>query len=325
MSTSNYPTSEIDNTPPRKNPKNLIIVLLAVGLVASLVYLLVSQNNTSQVIEQNHTQIAKISDDKSAIQKSFDESLVRLDSMSGITNGMRSKLKTENAQIAIKKAEIRRILNDRNASAAELAKAKELISQLNDKIGTMEQDVARLTQDNQSLSQDTATLKQENTSLTSDLQTTTVAKQDLEKKVDIASTLNASNIAITPVDVKSSGKEKITSTAKRVNKLLISFQVTNRIAQSGMTDIYVCITGPDGKNMIAPAAGSGTFTTREEGDKSYTAKVPVDFEMSQKKDVQFAFAPGSNFQQGSYTIRIYQNGYKIGEGTRELKKGGLFS
>ena len=110
MSTSNYPTSEVDNTPQKKSPKNLIIVLMAVGLVASLCYLVIDGNKTSDVIEQNHTQIAKISDDKSTIQKSFDESLVRLDSMSGISNGMRSKLKEENAQIVQKKAEIRRIL-----------------------------------------------------------------------------------------------------------------------------------------------------------------------------------------------------------------------
>jgi myosin heavy subunit len=325
MSNSNYPTTEIDSTPKRKDSRNLIIGLMAVGLVASLVYVAVNENNSSQDIAQTHTQIAKISDAKSQIQKSFDESLVRLDSMSGISSGMKVKLRGETAEIAQKKAEIRRILNKRNATAAELAKANELISQLNDKIGNMEQDVARLTSDNQSLTQDKAQLTQDNTSLTSDLQTTTVAKQDLEKKVDIASTLNATDIAITPVDVRSNGKEKITSTAKHVNKLLISFQVTNRIAQSGMTDVYVCITGPDGKTMLAPASGSATFTTREEGDKSFTAKVPVDFQMTQKKTVEFAFTPADKFQQGSYTIQIYQNGFKIGEGTRELKKGGLFS
>ena len=325
MSNLNSPTSEVDNTPRKKDQKNLVIWLLAFGLVASLVYLVINQTNSSQAIEQTHTQIAKISDSKSQIQKSFDESLVRLDSMTGISNGMRVKLQGETAQIAQKKAEIRRILNNRNATAAELAKAKELISQFNDKIGNMEQDVARLTTDNQSLTQDKVQLTQDNTSLASDLQTTTTVKQDLEKKVDIASTLNASNIAILPVDVRSNGKEKITNTAKHVNKLLISFDVTNRIAQSGMTDVYVCITGPDGKNMVVPAAGTGTFTTREDGDKSYTAKVPVDFEMSQKKKVEFAFTPAGKFQQGSYTIQIYQNGYKIGEGTSELKKGGLFS
>jgi hypothetical protein len=107
--------------------------------------------------------------------------------------------------------------------------------------------------------------------------------------------------------------------------LLIKFDVNNRIAQSGSTDVYVVVTGPDGKSVIAPANGSGTFTTRDEGDQSFTAKVPVDFETAKTKNVQFAFTPGSAFQQGSYTIKIYQNGFKIGEGTRELKKGGLFS
>jgi len=324
MTNSNFPTSDVDNTPRKSDHRNLVIGLLAVGLVGSFVYLGVTQNSAKQDIEQTHTQIAKLSDGKSQLQKSFDESLVRLDSLTGFSHDMTVKLKGQTDQIALKKTEIRSILNNRNATAAELAKAKDLIAQLNDKIGSMEQDVARLTTDNQSLTQDKAQLTQDNTSLTSDLQTTTAAKQDLEKKVDIASTLNASNIAIIPVDVRSNGKEKITNTAKRVNKLLISFDVTNRIAQSGMTDVYVCITGPDGKNMVV-AAGPTTFTTHEEGDKSYTAKVPVDFQMSQKKKVEFGFTPAGKFQQGSYTIQIYQNGYKIGEGTSELKKGGLFS
>ena len=213
----------------------------------------------------------------------------------------------------------------KDASAAELAKAKELIGQLNDKITSMEADVAKLTQDNQSLTQDKVALTQDKEKLTSDLTATTAVKEDLEKKVDVASTLNASNITITPIDVKSNGKEKVTATAKRVNKLVITFDVDNRIAQPGSTDVYVCVTGPDGKPITAQSMGSGTFTTREDGDKSYTTKLPVDIETGKTKNVKFAFTPESNFVQGSYKIQIYQNGFKIGEGTRDLKKGGLFS
>lgn len=29
--------------------------------------------------------------------------------------------------------------------------------------------------------------------------------------------------------------------------------------------------------------------------------------------------------KGNYKIQIYQNGFLIGQGTKELKKGGLFS
>jgi len=323
MNTSNYSSAPSDYEPSRKNGKNTTIVVLAIAFAASLGYLVINNNNKATVVEQQQTQIAKVSDEKSTIQKSFDESLVRLDSMSTVSNGLKGTLATRNAEIAKRKTEIRNILNKKNASAAELAKAKELITQLNDKIGSMEQEVAHLTQDNQALTQDKAVLTTDKEKLTSDLTSTTAVKEDLEKKVDVASTLNASNIAITPVDVKSNGKEKVTSTAKRVNKLVISFDVNNRIAQAGSTDIYVCVMGPDGKSIATPTSGS--FTTREEGDKSFTAKVPVDLETGKNKNVQFAFAPGANFQQGSYTIQIYQNGFKIGEGVRELKKGGLFS
>jgi hypothetical protein len=325
MNTSNFPTATSDDQAPRKNVKNAIITVLGIAFLGTWGYILIDNNKTGDVIQQNKTQIAKVSDEKVDIQKSFDESLVRLDSMKSLSAGLKSQLTEKNAEISRRKTEIRTILNKKNATAAELANAKGLIAQLNDKIGNMEQEVARLTQDNQSLNQDKVVLTADKEKLTDDLSATTVVKQDLEKKIDIASTLNTSNIAITPVSVRSNGKEKVTATAKRVNKLIISFDVNNRIAQSGTTDIFVCITGPDGKSVMTQATGSGTFTTREEGDKSFTAKLPVDLEAAKTKNVEFAFAPGANFQQGSYTIQIYQNGFKIGEGVRELKKGGLFS
>lgn len=66
----------------------------------------------------------------------------------------------------------------------------------------MEQEVARLTTENQTLSNDKAVLIQEKEKLNQDLTATTTVKQELEKKVDVASTLNASNIIITPINVK---------------------------------------------------------------------------------------------------------------------------
>jgi len=305
--------------------KNTVIILLAIAILGSWGYLLVNSNKTQAVQDENVATITKVSNDKGAIQKSFDESLVRLDSMSSISNTLRSNLSAENKEVAKRKTEIRRILNKKNATAAELAQAQTMIAQLNDQISTMEQKVASLTQDNQGLTQDNQGLTQDKQKLTEDLTTTTTANQGLAKEIDVASTLNATNIAITPVDVKKDGKEKVTTTAKRVNKLIISFDVANRIAQSGNTDVYVCVTGPDGKSLSVAALNSGTFTTRDQGDMPFTAKVPVQWDSAQNKKVSFGFAPGASFQQGSYKIQIYQNGFMIGEGTRELKKGGLFS
>jgi len=325
MSETNFPTaSNTTTTTTRKSSyKNAVIGVLAVALVAVSGYLVYAKTDSNKVIEQQETTIAKVSDEKGDLQTSFDASLARLDSMSTANTGLQSELASKNSEITKVKAEIRTILNKKNATASELARAKTLISSLNGKIAEMEAEVARLTEENTNLNNDKVVLTQEKTKLTEDLTTTTTAKMELEKKVDVASTLNASNISITPINIKNNGKEKVSSTAKRVDKLVVRFDVSNRIAQPGQTDLYVLVIGPDGQPISTDAAS--TFTTREEGDKSFTAKLPVELETAKTKNVEFAFAPGSNFMQGMYKIQIYQNGFLIGESNKELKKGGLFS
>jgi predicted nuclease with TOPRIM domain len=323
--TSNFPQGATEYKAPRKDYRNAIIGVLAAGLMGVGGFMIADSKKSTETIQLQETKIAAVTEEKSVLQTNFDASLARLDSMSTANAGLQGKLKESNGEIARAKKEIRGILNKKNASAAELARAKDLIASLNSKIEGMEQEVARLTEENKTLIQEKTTLIADKEKLTADLTSTTEVKQNLEKKVDVASTLNASNIVITPINVKKNGKEKVSTVAKRVDKLVVSFDVNNRIAQPGMTDVYVLVIGPDGKPVTNEATGSGTFTTREDGEKSYTAKVQVDIETAKNKNVEFAFKPGVNFQQGSYKIMIYQNGFLIGEGVRQLKKGGLFS
>lgn len=329
MSTTNYP-SATDSSTPRKDPnrkeyKGAVIGILAVALLGTWGYLLYDKNKTSETIQTQQTQIEKVTDDKSEIQRNFDASLARLDSLTGYNNELEGKLTSSNTEISKLKNEIRGILNKRNATTAELKRAQTLISELNGKISGLEEEVARLTGENQQLTVEKTQLTADKEVLTKNLDSTKVVSENQAKTIDVASTLYAGNISITPVNEKNGGKEKVTTTAKRVDKLVINFDVDNRIAQSGQTEVYVAITGPDGKPITVEALGSGTFTTREEGEKFYTAKVTVDMEAGKRKPVQFAWKPNSNFQTGNYKIEIYHNGFKIGEGTRSLKKGGLFS
>ncbi len=330
MSTTNFPNpvqdSQSNYSAPKSNGtiKNVAIGVLAAGVLGLGAYSYnVNGDKTKAVatVEQQKTEIAKDISEKSTLQTSFDASLARLDSMTTANNGLTAKLADKNAEISREKKEIRSILNNKNATAAELSRARTLIASLNEKITGLEQEVARLTEENKNLTNDKVVLTQEKEKLTQDLTATTEVKQSLEKKVDVASTLNASNIVITPIDVRRNGKEKVTTKAKKVDKLLVSFDVTNRIAQPGSTDVYVVVIAPDGTPITT---GTDTFTTREDGNKTFTAKLPVEIETAKMKNVEFAFAPGTKFQQGSYKIQIYQNGFLIGQGTRDLRKGGLF-
>ena len=106
-----------------------------------------------------------------------------------------------------------------------------------------------------------------------------------------------------------------------MDKLVVSFDVENRVARSGPADLYVIVTGPDGK-VISDATGA-TLSTRQDGDKPYTYKTTVQYEQGTRKSVQVPMRQ-DHFQTGDYKIEIYQNGFKIAEGVRSLKKGGLF-
>jgi hypothetical protein len=324
MSTSNTPLATVEPQVKRKSYKNLIIIGLSLALVSTGAYLIYDSSNKIAKIDQQQVQIATVTTEKSNLQASFDASLARLDSMETVTTGLNTELAERNAEIAKAKLEIRSILNKKNATASELSRAKSMIASLNSKITGMEQEIAKLTEENKVLGEEKIALTADKEKLTQDLTTTTGIKKELEKKVDIASTLNASNIVITPINVKHNGKEKVSTTAKRVDKMVVSFDVANRIIQSGSTDLYVLVIGPDGQ-AITSGPVTGSFTTKEGGDKAYTAKVPVDLETAKTKNVAFSFDPGTSFQKGSYKIQIYQNGFLIGEGTKELKKGGLFS
>ena len=323
MSTSNYPSATPPSTPPRRDSKNLIIGLLAVGILGTWGYFLWDKNNNDQKMTQLQTQYVAVDSSKNELQKSFDASLARLDSLTGYNNELEGKLSDRNSEITKLKSQINGILRKQKITAAERRKAEELISELNEKIGSLEQEVARLTQENQTLTTEKAAVTVERDTYKAQKDTLETVKAGLENKVNIASTLNAYGITITPINERN-GKEKVTSKAKKVDKLVIAFDVDNRIAETGSTEIYVSIVGPDGKPVSVEALGSGTFTTREEGEKAYTARIPVDIEAGKKKHVEFAWKQNDDFKRGNYKIAIYHNGVKIGEGVREIKKGGLF-
>ncbi|HUR65367.1 MAG TPA: hypothetical protein VMZ03_03370 [Chitinophagaceae bacterium] len=328
MTNTNYPsaTTTPQSQPPKsRTNKNVLIGILAAGLLGTWGYLLYDKNKSGEKINTQQKEITTLGTEKSDLQRDFDNALARLDSVTGANNnlsGQNADMKAQYAKdIDAKKAEIRRLLNKSNATAADLAKAKSMISDLNEKISGLEADVARLTGENQELTAVNVSLKDEKTVLEQNLVTTTTEKEELSKTVDVASTFTASNIQVTPVDEKKSGKEKVQSTAKKVDKLVVSFDVENRIARSGPADMYLIVTGPDGKVI---SDGASMLNTRTDGDKQFTSKVAIDYTQGQRKNIQFPIRSANSFAIGDYKVEVYHNGFKIGEGVRSLKKGGLF-
>jgi len=323
MTNTNYPSATPNPQPRGSNNKSIVIGVLAAALLGTWGYWLYKNNQSAQEISTHQTKETAYMSARDSVQLLYNDALSRLDSITGTNNNLQGQLSDRNSEVSKLKTEINSILKKKNASQAELARAKQLINELNSKIETLEADNARLTGENQQLTSANTQLTTEKTTLEQNLQTTTAEKDELASTVDVASTFSAANFKITPINEKRNGKEKTTTTAKRVDKLVLTFDVENRVAKSGPADMYVIVTAPDGHVISDPSMNSGTFTTRTDGDKTFTSKSSIDYQQGTRKAVTIPIRQ-KDFQTGDYKIEVYENGFKIGEGVRTLKKGGLF-
>jgi hypothetical protein len=338
MSYQNYPQGDDTNSSSYSAPKksgsgkNLLIGILGAALLGSFGYIYYINDKATSTIATKDGIINTEAAEKDALQAELNDASAKYDELQSLDAKKDSSLSAKDLEISAKRAEIQKILSKTNASKEELAQAKGLIKQLNgtlisykNEIAVLKQKNALLTYEKDSVIVERETARGERDRYRKDYDSTTQVVKQKESTIDVASTLHASNFEIAGINEKNGGKEKTTSTAKKVDKLRISFELDeNRVAPSGKKDLYISIIAPDGTPVSVQALGSGTFTTRDGKEKIYTQKLSVDYMQNSKQSVQFDWKQNSDYQKGSYKIEVYNNGFKIGEGLRELKKGGLF-
>lgn len=325
MAITNYPSATEEtnySTPPtNNNGRNILIGVLIVALLGTWAYILWSKKSSPTGQAATETEIATAMSESDSLRQLFNLAEIRLDSITGSNSSLHQERTALQKEIETKKTEINRILNDKNATANDLKRARQLIAELNTQISKLEAEVSRLQGENALLTTQNTELSTEKQALNQNLQTKITENDQLASTVDVASTLSASGMTITPLKETSGGKEKETSIAKRVDKLKISFNVENRIANSGPADLYVIVTDPKGVVVQNSELGSGAMTTRQDGDRNYTVKIPIEYEQGTRKGVSFPIRNTSGFMAGDYRIEVYHNGFKIGEGLKTLKKG----
>ena len=331
MAFENYP--EAEQTPQQKNvvpaKKNnlptILTAILVVALLGTWGYIIYDKNKTKETIDQKETMIATTSTQRDQLQKELEDAAMRYDVLKTSNSKKDSAITTKDREIDEKKTRIQQLLNKSNATQAELAEAKRLISSLNGDIDGYKEQVAVLQQQKTQLISEKAVVVSQRDRYRKNYDSSELVIKQKEDIINVGSTLHASNFSIVGINEKKSGKEKTTSTAKRVDKLRISFDLNeNMLSETGSKEIYVCITAPDGTPVAVQALGSGTFSTRQGEEKPYTQKLDVNYTQNKKQSVSFDWKQGSNFNTGNYKIEVYNNGFKVGEGYKPLRKGGLF-
>ncbi|WP_153795909.1 hypothetical protein [Foetidibacter luteolus] len=325
MAYSNYPSADNPQPDKAKDNRKVIYGILVAALLGTWGYIIYDKNKSGEKIEQLQTQFANVDSARNSVQEEYNLALARMDSLTGTNTQLQGQLAERKADIDKLKQNIKDELRKKNS---DLGKARSMIAELNGKINDLLAQVEQLKAENQKLTASNQQLTTERDTLASQKtvveQSLATTQQEKARVEDVGSTLHASNINIAAINVKGNGKEVSTTKAKRADLLRVSFDLDeNRISPSGSKDLYVVVTAPDGKAISVPAS-SGTFTTREEGEKIYTSKVTVNYEQGKRIPVSFDWKQDNKYQTGDYKIEIYQNGYKIGQGVKTLKKAGLF-
>lgn len=236
-----------------------------------------------------------------------------------------STITAKDKEIEDKKLRIQSLLTKVNATAAELAEARSLIASLNGDIEGYKTQIETLQGQKIQLAQEKVVVTQQRDKIQKDFDSSVRVIRDKEGIIDVGTTLHASNFNIIGLDERNGGKEKETSKAKKVDKLRITFDIDeNMITPSGAKELYIIITAPDGKPIAVDDMGSGRFNTRDGEEKIFTQKVEINYTQNKRQTISFDWKQSSNFSTGNYKIEVYNNGFKIGEGYRPLKKGGLF-
>ncbi|MBR4293852.1 MAG: hypothetical protein IKT53_02545 [Bacteroidaceae bacterium] len=138
-------------------------------------------------------------------------------------------------------------------------------------------------------------------------------KENLTKKVSLASQLDAIGISFTPL--KKNGKEA--KKIKDAKKIAIGFTIAKNITtETGEKTIYVRILKPD-EDVLAKNAGD--LFTYENKELKYSIKKYIEYN-GEEQQVNVYWDIEEFLQAGTYKVQIFADGNMIGSGSFNIKK-----
>ena len=212
-----------------------------------------------------------------------------------------------------------------NDFKAKIKNYEALLAQKDIEIGKLREENQQLASQNQTLYSENSTLKTEKSSLLTEkaalsdsVSSYTKTNRELKEKVTLAAALKAMNISVKAINSKGRERDGEAFKARRVSNVKVTFKLAeNPLTKKENKTVYLRLVDPTGTIISDLATGSGAFMY---GGKEtiYTAKQSVFFDNT-GQTVDFIYNRGAGYGKGVHTIELYSEGFKIGQGTFEIK------
>ncbi len=284
------------------------VLLYPVVLFFALSAMLSCKNNATTQ-NQDQAKIDSIAVIKDTLQSQYNAARMQIDNDATKSAQLDSMIREKDRQIAMLKSENGKLSKNNKQLNAELKADKKVIASLKDDLNQKTKDyedrLSALENDKNNL------LKQRDELLSK-----------YNKILALGSVLHASNIRLTAEHLKRHGTvEKDTKRARRADVLKVVFDIDeNRIAEDGTKKLYLVITDPSGSLLSSTESGSGVTTNSNGTPLNYSVLKEIPLVTNQPvKDIEVEWKQDGDYKKGTYSIAIYNGGYKIGGGQVELK------
>ncbi len=249
---------------------------------------------------------------KKEVSKAYHSTLQQLDALTGSNTTIQAALRERNKELIELTGEIARYTALESESPAGKKQQALLVADLMGKKERLEKEIKMLQQHNAQLKTESDTLIANRDHYKSAVNLLQLDIEQMQKKITLASTLNASNVKVTPLHIGRSNRIVSSKKVSATNRLLLTLDVQNNIIDSGTTDLVILIHDGEG-NLVK------LDTTNAE--LPYTAKFSIDVEPTKTKTIEFAWNVTTKLQKGSYHFSVYHNNLKIAECVKEVKRG----
>jgi hypothetical protein len=306
----------------KKNRKYRLIIIfqtvLNILLMVLLGFFTFNYFKTDKKLAFREVELFQSDSARAELETVLNETALELTEYKGKNAELDQFLREKNDSLQLFAERIEKILRSGNLTKQELEKAQDELDLLRyykrkyiGQIDSLSTVIFALNTENKTLKTDIDKQKRKNENLNMDI-------TRLSNKVAIGAKLNAENIFVTGVKLRSNGKEKETIRVSQLEQLKLTFKLNeNYVSDQGKKEIFLKIVGSDGATVYNQAAGSGTFQYQNE-ESLYSAKKMIEFK-SEAQTVSIYWDKGSSFAKGNYKAELYCEGFKIGVTEFELK------
>jgi chromosome segregation ATPase len=200
MSYENFPESEkpgeTEVVKKNNSGRNILTAILVIALLATWGYIIFDKNKTRQEKQDLTTQIVNSDSAKNELQRELDDAALRLDALKTSNVKADSLIRTKDKDIDALRAKVQGIINNRNATRAQLAEAQRLIAQLKGNIEMYTAQIDSLQNANAQLTETIRVVTQQRDVVQKSYDSASKEIQHKDTLIDVGSTLEASNFSI---------------------------------------------------------------------------------------------------------------------------------